>query len=195
MSVGEEKSNGLHESHKAIVKDAIEQAAEPQEHAADVLPAGVESAPCHGPGLELRELPPPSGCARAAEAQGGELGDLINLRGSTPKRPASGSGCQSSCAGVQGRAQPVPSMHAEFRTEVAVAGVTVTGVLPATARAPVGAIAISGDVRRLSCDHALELVDALLLVVTRMDLTLEERYSATTTATHDGRTEVNSHDG
>jgi hypothetical protein len=76
-------------------------------------------------------------------------------------------------------------MHSEFRTEVAVAGVTVTGVLPATAQRRVGSIAISGDVSRLSCDLALELVDALLLVVTRMDIILEERYSATTTATRD----------
>ena len=76
-------------------------------------------------------------------------------------------------------------MHPEFRTEVTVAGVTVTGVLPATARPPGGSIAISGDVHQLSCDHALELVDALLLVVTRMDTIVEERYSTTTTTIHD----------
>jgi hypothetical protein len=185
MSVGEEKSNGFPESPKEIVKDANEQAAEPQEHAADVLPAGVKSAPRPGPRPKLRDLPPPPGRARAGKAHDGELGDLIKRPGSTPKRPASGSGYQSSCTGVQERAEPGPSMHPEFRTEVAVAGVTVTGVLPATARPPVGSIAISGDVHRLSCDHALELVDALLLVVTRMDLVLEARHSATTTATRD----------
>ena len=47
MSVGEEKSNGFHESRKEIVKDVIEQAAQPQQHAADIPPAGrrVRSAP------------------------------------------------------------------------------------------------------------------------------------------------------
>jgi hypothetical protein len=185
MSVGGQNSNGFPESRKEIVKDAVDQAAEPQEHAAAPLPAGVESAPRHGPRPKLRELPPSAGCARAAEAHDGELGDLIKLRGSTPERPESGSGCQSRCTGVRGRAEPVPSMHPEFRTEVAVAGVTVTGVLPATARPPMGSIAITGDVHRLSCDHALELVDALLLVVTRMDIILEERYSATTTGDRD----------
>jgi hypothetical protein len=154
MSVGQEKSNGFHES----AEEAIKQAAELQEHAADVQPADVEFVPRSGPCPKLRELPPSAGCARAAEAHGGELGDLIKLRG---------------------------SMHSEFRTEVAVAGVTVSGVLPATARPTVGSIAISGDVYRLSCDLALELVDALLLVVTRMDIILEERYSATATATRD----------
>lgn len=74
------------------------------------------------------------------------------------------------------------STHPEFRTVVAIAGVTVIGVLPGTAR-PVGSIAISGDVHRLSCDQALELVDALLLAVTRMDVIAEERYSRTTSAT------------
>lgn len=179
MSVGEEKSNGL------SAEEAIKQAAEPQEHAGDVLPAGVEFVARSEPRPKLRELPPSAGCARAAEEHGGELGDLTQLRGSTPKRSAGEGGHQSSCTGVEGRAEPAPSMHSEFRTEVAVAGVTVTGVLPATARPTGGSIAISGDVSRLSCDLALELVDALLLVVTRMDIILEERYSATTTATRD----------
>jgi hypothetical protein len=49
MSVGEETSNGFHESREEIVKDAMEQAAEPQEHAADVLSAGVEFVPRPGP--------------------------------------------------------------------------------------------------------------------------------------------------
>lgn len=62
----------------------------------------------------------------------------------------------------------------EFRTTVASGEVTVTGVLPAvprpdTARTPAAWIAIAGDVQHLSCDDALELVDALLLVVMRMD--------------------------
>jgi hypothetical protein len=67
----------------------------------------------------------------------------------------------------------VRSVHPEFRTEVAVGEVTVSGLLSGTT--PVGSIAVSGDVHRLSCDEALELVDALLLVVTRMDLVAEER--------------------
>jgi hypothetical protein len=75
--------------------------------------------------------------------------------------------------------------HSEFRTTVAVGELTVTGVLPGTARQPVGSIAIGGDVHRLSCDQALELVDALLLVVLRMDDVAEERYSATARATRD----------
>jgi len=43
----------------------------------------------------------------------------------------------------------------------------------------------SGDVRRLSCGEALELVDALLLVVTRMDAVVEERHGTPTDATGD----------
>ena len=65
--------------------------------------------------------------------------------------------------------------HPEFRTTVFVGELTVTGVLPATPRLrdsvqqPEGWLAIAGDVHRLSCDGALELADALLLVVLRMD--------------------------
>jgi hypothetical protein len=181
MSVDEQNSNGFHERPNKIVKDAIEQAAEPQQHATDVLPADVKFVPRHGPRQKPRELPPSAGCARTAEAHDRELGDLIKLPGSTPNRPAGGSGYQSSRTRVAGRAESVPSRHPEFRTEVTVAGMTVTGVLSATARPPAGSIEINGDVHRLSCDHALELVDALLLVVTRMDLVLEERYSITPT--------------
>jgi len=72
-----------------------------------------------------------------------------------------------------------------FRTEVAVCELTVTGVLPRTVRPLGGVIAIGGDVDRLSCDQALELVDALLLVVTRMDVVAEERHRATTDAARD----------
>jgi hypothetical protein len=74
--------------------------------------------------------------------------------------------------------------HAEFRSRVTVGELTVTGVLPAVprlrdpARLPEGSIAIAGDVQRLSCDDALELVDALLLVVLRMDEVAEERLEA-----------------
>jgi hypothetical protein len=75
------------------------------------------------------------------------------------------------------------SIHPVFRTEVAVCDLTVTGVLPGTVRPQGGTIAIGGDVRRLSCDEALELVDALLLVVTRMDVVAEERHSATSDTT------------
>ncbi len=64
--------------------------------------------------------------------------------------------------------------HPQFRTEVPVGELTVTGVLPCTARALAGSIAIGGDVRFLSCDEALELVDALLLVVARMDVVVEQ---------------------
>jgi hypothetical protein len=78
------------------------------------------------------------------------------------------------------------SVQPEFRTVVAVAKLTVNGVLPAAARPQVeGSVAISGDVQRLSCDEALELVDALLLVVIRIDAITEERHRASTTATHD----------
>jgi hypothetical protein len=75
--------------------------------------------------------------------------------------------------------------HPQFRTQVAVGEVMVTGVLPCTARAHAGSIAIGGDVRFLSCDEALELVDALLLVVARMDVAVEERCSMTIDATRD----------
>jgi hypothetical protein len=75
--------------------------------------------------------------------------------------------------------------HPQFRTKVPVGEVTVTGVLPCTARALAGSIAIAGDVRFLSCDEALELVDALLLVVARMDVVVEERCGATIDAARD----------
>jgi hypothetical protein len=67
-------------------------------------------------------------------------------------------------------------VHPPFRTVVTVCGLTVTGVLPGAPRMPAGSIAISGNVRRLSCDDALELADALLLVVMRMDVVVDERY-------------------
>jgi hypothetical protein len=94
-------------------------------------------------------------------------------------------GSRSMCAGTAGRAEPVWSTYREFRTAVAVGDVTVTGVLPATVRPPVGAIAICGDVHRLTCTQALELVDALLLVVLRMDDVAEERYGASAGADRD----------
>jgi hypothetical protein len=82
-----------------------------------------------------------------------------------------------------------------FRTTVSIGELTVTGVLPCrsqlpdTAQMPVGSIAIGGDVRHLSCDHALELVDALLLVVLRMDGVAEEHDSARTSANRNRETE------
>jgi hypothetical protein len=72
----------------------------------------------------------------------------------------------------------------EFRTQVVVGQVMVTGVLPGGAPTD-GSVAVSGDVRGLSCDEALELVDALLLVVTRMDAVAEERSGTPTDATGD----------
>jgi len=72
----------------------------------------------------------------------------------------------------------------EFRTQVVVGQVMVTGVLPGAACTE-GSLAISGDVRRLSCGEALELVDALLLVVTRMDVVAEERLGTPIDATCD----------
>ena len=87
-------------------------------------------------------------------------------------------GSRSTRAAAAERAQAVRSTPPEFRTAVAVGGLTVTGVLPGTARPPVAAVAIFGDVHRLTSAQALELVDALLLVVLRMDDVAEERYSA-----------------
>ena len=72
----------------------------------------------------------------------------------------------------------VRCMHAEFRTEVAVGEVTVTGVLPSTEWPLVGTVAVGGNVDRLSCDQALELADALLLVVARIDEFAERRGDA-----------------
>jgi hypothetical protein len=78
--------------------------------------------------------------------------------------------------------------HPEFRATVTVGELTVTGVLPGTSRQtdavqlPEGSIAIAGDVQHLSCDDALQLVDALMLVVLRLDGATEERHSATTPA-------------
>jgi hypothetical protein len=73
--------------------------------------------------------------------------------------------------------------HPEFRTQVVVGQVMVTGVIPGACTE--GAVAITGDVRRLSCDEAFELVDALLLVVTRIDVVAEERYGTPIDATGD----------
>lgn len=73
-------------------------------------------------------------------------------------------------------ARPGVTCHPDFHTVAVVAGVTVTGMLPGTAWRPKGVIEISGDVHRLCCDHALDLADALLLVVCRMDVVYEERY-------------------
>lgn len=72
----------------------------------------------------------------------------------------------------------------EFRTQVVVGQAMVTGVLPGAAWVE-GSLAISGDVRRLSCSEALELVDALLLVVTRMDVVAEERHGTPIDVTGD----------
>jgi hypothetical protein len=100
-------------------------------------------------------------------------------------KPAGGSRCCSSFAGMAAPDEPGASKHPAFRTAVEVCELRVTGVLPGTPRPSGGVIAISGDVRRLSSDQALELVDALLLVVTRMDVVAEERDGAATAATHD----------
>jgi hypothetical protein len=88
----------------------------------------------------------------------------------TRKRGTRARGRRRSRAGVAGRIEPA------FRTEVSICELTVTGVLAGMAGPPVDSIAVNGNVQRLSCDEALELVDALLLVVTRMDEFVEERY-------------------
>jgi hypothetical protein len=87
------------------------------------------------------------------------------------KRPAGARRRRRSRAKVGGRLDPA------FRTEVSVCQLTVTGLLAGIAWPPVDWIAISGNVQRLSCEAALELVDALLLVVMRMDEFVEERSS------------------
>jgi hypothetical protein len=97
-----------------------------------------------------------------------------NSTASTPQRDTRARGRRRPRAGVAGWVKPV------FRTDVSVRQLTVTGVLAGVAGPPVDSIAISGNVQRLSCDEALELVDALLLVVTRMDEFVEERYRPTT---------------
>ncbi len=55
-----------------------------------------------------------------------------------------------------------------FRTVLPLRGLTVTAAL-ADPLSP-GSIAITGDVRKLDCDQALQLSDALLLAVMRMDV-------------------------
>lgn len=57
--------------------------------------------------------------------------------------------------------------NAWFRTVLPLPGLTVTAVL-ADPLSP-GSIAITGDVRNLDCDQALQLSDALLLAVLRID--------------------------
>jgi hypothetical protein len=117
----------------------------------------------------------------AGEEQGDELSEDpkaqehpadIPLAGAEPSRPGP-LWTVANCREPGDTAEPVRSSHPEFRTEVTVGEVTVTGVLPGTARPR--SIAIGGDVHRLSCDQALELADALLLVVMRMDIVAEER--------------------
>jgi hypothetical protein len=94
----------------------------------------------------------------------------------TPQRARRARARRRSRAGVAGRMEPA------FRTEVSVCELTVTGVLAGMAGPLVDSIAISGKVQRLSCDEALELVDALLLVVTRIDEFVEKRHSLITNA-------------
>jgi hypothetical protein len=96
----------------------------------------------------------------------------------SPTRPDDGASTPKQDARARRRRGARARVEPLFRTEVAVCDVTVTGVLAGTARLPVDTIAISGDVRQLSRDEALELVDALLLVVTRLDDFVEERDSA-----------------
>jgi hypothetical protein len=100
--------------------------------------------------------------ASAARATSTAPGLRRDLRVGARRRPR---------AGLTGRLEPV------FRTDVPVGQLTVTGVLAGTTRPPVDSIAVRGNLRRLSCDEALELVDALLLAVSRMDEFVEERYS------------------
>jgi len=117
-----------------------------------------------GPSAESRERAadaPPAGATPASHP--GAVRSLASRRRGG-RAEAAGSG------------EPLRTMHPEFRTTVPVGELTVTGVLPRPARLPVGAIAICGDVQRLTCDQALELADALLLVVLRMDSAAEERY-------------------
>jgi hypothetical protein len=92
----------------------------------------------------------------------------------TPRSDPRARGRRRSRAGVARRIEPV------FRTEVSVCELTVTGVLAGIAGPPLDSIAVGGNVQGLSCDEALELVDALLLVVTRMDEFVEGRYSPIT---------------
>jgi hypothetical protein len=102
-----------------------------------------------------------------------------------------GHGGPSSHPGKAASTEPMRVSHPEFRATVTVGELTVTGVLPGTSRQthaaelPEGSIAIAGDVQHLSCDDALQLVDALMLVVLRLDGATEERHSATTPANCD----------
>jgi hypothetical protein len=97
-----------------------------------------------------------------------------NSAASTPQRDTRARGRRRPGAGVAGRIEPA------FRTDVSVCELTVTGELAGMAGPPVDSIAINGNVQRLSCDQALELVDALLLVVTRMDEFVDARHRPTT---------------
>jgi hypothetical protein len=150
MSAGEETNQGFYEDHEKIVKGAIKQAVQPLEHAADVGLADAEPASCPGPG-----------------------GSLASCH----------HGSRSSCDERTARTEPMRSADPEFRTTVTVGELTVTGALPGTprppgwAQLPLASVGIGGDVQHLSCDEALELVDALLLVVLRIDGVAEKRNS------------------
>ena len=150
MTAGEHEGHGFHQTHQKVVEGAIEQTAAPPDHASDAPLAGAEPASYSGPDLRLvGRHPSRSSCDRRAERVG-----LMRLA------------------------------HARFETTVTIGELTVAGVLPGAswlldpAQSPVGSIAIDGDVQDLSCDDALELVDALLLVVLRMDRVAEGRHGA-----------------
>jgi hypothetical protein len=157
MSGGEDERQGFYANHDTIVEGTIEQTTGPPEHAADAALTGAEPAPCPGAG-----------------------GSLASRRHGS-----------RTCAGAAGRAEQMRSMHPEFRTTVTAGELTVTGLLPGTprlpdpAQLPEGSIAIDGTVQRLTCDDALELVDALLLVVLRIDGAAEERHGTTGSANRD----------
>jgi hypothetical protein len=105
-------------------------------------------------------------------------GAVRRLLARTAEHPATGSSCAAP--------EPARSVHPEFRTQVAVSGAMVTGVLSGTAGPAPDAIAVSGDVQRLSCEQALELADALMLIVLRIDAVTQARESASATATDRG---------
>jgi hypothetical protein len=187
MSAGDQMGDAFHAHHPhhdEIVEDALAQAAEPQEHADDVPPDGAGPLPRPRLVRSFSNRRHPKGVPRLLKRAADNLPSRSSRHATTPHRPADADGRRTSPAG--GKVEPVrSSMDPVFRTEVAVCDLTVTGVLRSTAPLQEGVIAVGGDVHRLSCDQALELVDALLLVVTRMDVVVEERHSATIATTRD----------
>ena len=148
MSPVKDERRGFHASHEKLNQGTIGRIAEPLEQARAATLAGEARDWLFGPALRL-----------------------VSRR----------HGSRGLGAGTAEKVEPMRPALPEYRTTVAIGRLTVTGVLPGPSRLRDVArprepwIAIGGYVHHMTCDRALELADALLLVVLRMDGVAEER--------------------